>query len=215
MDQSDYTCCMGDSFVSNRLWRLTSIGLLIAFGVVIGVGLTIASGLAPRASQMLLAGFDDEWSIESGAISAGRLELYPIGLALHPSEAADFTFQAQVTANDPAIGAGLIVRARDRDNFVAFLISGDGYFSLGEMRAGIWLDRLPWRTWPHVRRNAANLLRAECAGSSCVFFVNDERTWAATDLPDGPSIGLLARVASADRSSLAVFDQIAVWQVPH
>jgi hypothetical protein len=205
---------MSDSLVSARLWRLTAIGLLITFGGVIGLGLSIASGLAPRANQTVLTGFDDRWSIESGAIDAGRLELHPIGLALHPIEATDFTFQARVAANDPVIGTGLIIRARDRDNFVAFLISGDGYFSLGEMRAGVWLDRNPWRAWPHVRRLAANLLRAECAGSSCVFFVNDERTLAATDLPAGQSIGLLARAATADRSFSAVFDQIAVWPVP-
>ena len=205
---------MSDSLVSARLWRLTALGLLIVFGVMIGSGLLIAAGFAPRANQMVLTGLDDRWSIESGAIDAGRLVLHPIGLALHPIAATDFTFQTCVAANDPAIGAGLIVRARDRDNFVAFLISSDGYFSLGEMRAGVWLDRIPWREWPHVRRLAANLLRAECAGSSCVFFVNDERTLAADDLPDGQSLGLLARTATADRSFSAVFDQIAVWQVP-
>jgi hypothetical protein len=205
---------MSDSLVSARLWRLTALGLLIAFGVVIGSGLLIASGLAPRANQMLLMGLDDRWSIDSGAIDAGRLELHPTGLALHPIGVTEFTFQVRVTTNDATIGAGLIARARDRDNFVAFLISGDGYFSLGEMRAGVWLDRSPWREWPHIRRMAANLLRAECAGSGCVFFVNDERTLAVTDLPDGQSIGLLARTATMDRSFSAVFDQIAVWQVP-
>ncbi|HEY4720601.1 MAG TPA: hypothetical protein VII92_02040, partial [Anaerolineae bacterium] len=71
---------MSDSLVSVRLWRLTAIGVLIAFGVVIGLGLSIASGLAPRANPMALTGFDDRWSIESGAIDAGRLALHPIGL---------------------------------------------------------------------------------------------------------------------------------------
>jgi hypothetical protein len=192
--------------VSRRVWRLT-IGLLIGVSAItISLAFIIAASGQPSTRSMLWAGFDDQWSITSGAIAHDRLQLRPIGVALRPIDSSAFAFEARLVDNESS--AGLIVEARDERSFVAFLLSRDGYFSLGEMRDGAWIDRVTWRAWPHVRRgDQSNVLRAECDRSACTFFVNDEWTWHATDLPAGNKVGLLARDTGA-----AIFDQVTAWQ---
>ncbi len=188
--------------VSPRVWRW-AIGGLLGSGLAITlVVIFIFIGGAPPLQPMLLAGFDDRWSIQSGTIQADRLQLRSgpnsIGLALHPIDSSAFTFEARLTIGDSDAAAGLIVNAIDAQHFTAFLISRDGYFSVTDFAAGRWIDRVAWREWPHVRRgDQANTLRAECDRSTCVFFVNDERTWQVDGLPFGAMIGLVAHGPSA------------------
>jgi hypothetical protein len=192
--------------VSSRVWRLTISLLIVASAITVSLAFIIAAGGQLPARSLAWAGFDDHWSITSGAIDHDRLQLKSIGVALRPIDLSAFAFEVRLVDNGSS--AGLIVKARDEHNFVAFLLSRDGYFSLGEMRDGAWIDRVTWRAWPHVRRgDQSNVLRAECDRSACTFFVNDEWTWHATDLPAGSSVGLIARDTGA-----AIFDQVKAWQ---
>ena len=94
---------------------------------------------------------------------------------------------------------------KDTQGFVAFLVSADGYFRVSDYRNGVWIDQVPWTTWPHIRRDGApNLLRAECRGETCAFFVNDEWTWQAESIPATAQVGVVAAGAEA------LFDQFAL-----
>ena len=202
--------------ISRLSWRLAVAGLTIVTSVAM-----VAALLISRQGQALTAALtpvlvDEDWAIRSGSVEAGRLVLQPaahsIGLALHPIESSAFTLQTRVAFNSPQGAAGLIVQADDLDHFSAFLISGDGYFRVGDYRNGRWIDRVAWRAWPHIRRDgSANVLRAECQSGVCTFFVNDEWTWQEHALPAARRIGLIADAQAASGPFEARFDQIG-WQ---
>ena len=201
--------------VSNRTWKLAVAALPITLPLSLLIALIIGSGIALPAGPRLWSGFDDHWSIESGVLDADQLILRPgpgsIGLAWRSIDSAAFTFQVRTTIQAASTAAGLIVHAADADDFSAFLISSDGYVSLVERRNGAWIDLEPWRTWPHVRRGTvSNVLRAECDGTSCVFYVNDERTAQATNLPIGNKVGVIVRQSDQTyRAPTATFDQVS------
>ena len=70
------------------------------------------------------------------------------------------------------------------NHFTAFLISGDGYFRVSDYRNGVWIDRVPWRAWPHIRRDGTRQCPARRmpTDETCTFFVNDEWTWQEPSL---------------------------------
>jgi hypothetical protein len=126
---------------------------------------------------------------------------------LHPIDSSPFTLQARIELSPAQGSGGLIVQADDPDHFTAFLISDDGYFRVSDYRNGAWRDRAAWRVWPHIRREGnANVLRAECESDSCIFFINDERTWQEEGLSATRWIGMVAAGTGEVR-----FDQLG-WR---
>jgi hypothetical protein len=203
--------------VSLLAWRTAWISLISVLGVTVVVGLWIAYQGEETRSTLTPDRFDERWQIRSGAATPERLALNPtadsIGVALRPIEphANSFTLQTRAQFNQPTGAAGLIVQADDADHFVAFLISADGYFRLSAYRNGVWIDRVPWTTWPHIRKDgSSNLLRAECQGETCTFFVNDEWTWQAESIPATTQVGVAATGLDAPSNTAVVFDQFAL-----
>jgi hypothetical protein len=197
--------------ISATQWRSAVFALLLVVAAGMLAALLITTAGQP-GGVLLSDRFDEQWLIQAGVVDADRLTLRPdagpIGLALRPLDFArrSFALQARVTI-DPPGSAGLIASADDVDHFTAFMIDSDGYFRVSDYRNGVWIDRVPWRTWPHVRRGTTpNMLRAECRGGTCTFFVNDEWTWQEEALSPEGSIGLVGQAA--------VFDQISLRQVP-
>ena len=199
--------------ISPRVWRAT-VGGCVALAVFTLLSvLLILAQYRPDRTTWTDAPLDKQWTIEAGAQEPNRLVLRPaassIGLALHPIETEAFGLQARVTFGTTGGSAGLIVQAADADHFSAFLISSDGYFRLSDYRNGVWIDRVAWRAWPHIRRDgAANWLRAECAAEACTFFVNDEWTLQAEDVPATHWLGFVAVAPEADAAFEASFDQL-------
>ncbi|HET7376942.1 MAG TPA: hypothetical protein VFK30_09555, partial [Anaerolineae bacterium] len=207
--------------VSTRAWRITLLILLFATTIPIVIAIAIAT---QATATVLWHNFDDRWSINVGSIVGDEWQVpiisNSVGLATHQIEAADFSFQARMLSQDPNIATGLVINFQDQLNFTAFLISGDGYMSLREMRSGQWIDRVPWQTWPHVKRDGqANILRVECRSDQCAFFVNDELTLPENNLSAGKSmlvplpgvaqIGLIAYSLTPPVSTASItFDQI-------
>ncbi len=194
-------------------WRAAVISLVLVTGAVILMALIISQQGQSIKTALRLDRLVEEWTIRSGDAEADRLVLRPaahaISLALRPIDSPSFTLQARAAFNQPPGAAGLIVQANDADHFSAFLISGDGYFRISDYRNGVWIDRVAWRAWPHVRRDgAANVLRAECRSDTCTFFVNDEWTWQERGLTGTHQIGVVADAGSASGSFEADFDQI-------
>jgi hypothetical protein len=200
-------------------WRTAWISLIIVVGLTVVSALWIADQDEANRSALVPERFDERWQIRSGT-RADRLVLNPtalaIGVALRPiaTQPTGFTLQTRVTFNQPTGAAGLIVQADDADHFVAFLISPDGYFRLSDYRNGTWIDRVPWRAWPHIRReDSPNTLRAECRGETCTFFVNDEWTWQAESIAATSQVGVVAAESGASSNEEVGFDHFAV-QLP-
>jgi hypothetical protein len=203
--------------VAPRTWRFAQLSLIVVLSATaLAAFWIIRRGDEVRAA-LILDRFDEHWQIRSGVAQSDRLMLHPmaesIGVALRPLAAAPdgFTLQTRATFNQATGVAGLIVQADDADHFTAFLISADGYFRLSDYRNGAWIDREPWRAWPHIRRDASpNVLRAECHGEICTFFVNDEWTWQAASLPATRQVGVVATGLDAPSGGNVVFDQFAL-----
>ena len=207
--------------VSTRAWRNTWLILVFATTIPIVIAIAIAT---QATATVLWRNFDDHWSINMGSIAGDEWQVpiisNSVGLATHQIEAADFSFQARMLSQDPNIATGLVINFQDQLNFTAFLISGDGYMSLREMRSGLWTDQEPWQTWPHVKRDGqSNILRVECRSNQCAFFVNDELTLPENDLTAGKltlapmrgaaQIGLIAySLARSSSTAFITFDQI-------
>ena len=91
---------------------------------------------------------------------------------------------------------GIICRHRDDQNFYFFVISTDGYYAIGKVKAGeqILLGQETMGYSSAIEKGVAiNRLRAECQGSTLRFFVNDTPI-ALVDDPDfvEGDVGLLA-----------------------
>lgn len=208
--------------VSRCAWR----AIVLAWAATVGaIGLALlAIGAQPdarRAVPVWSEEFDSpsgEWLIDpgQGIVATGRLRLFPrpIGspaLALHALLAADFIAEAQagVSAGSTNNGYGIVVGGEGV--LTAFLISGDGYFSVVCYASWTWTETLPWQSWPHIRRGAAsNTLRLECQGSVCAFYVNEEFT-TELEIENGrEAIGLIAWRYSAERLTVE-FENLSVW----
>ena len=197
--------------VSVLAWRAAWISLISVLSVTVVMALAIAYQGEAGRSALTLDRFDERWQIQSGAATPDRLVLHPaadaIGVALRPIDPQPdgFSLKTRVTFDQATGAAGLIVQADDADHFVAFLVSADGYFRVSDYRNGVWIDQVPWTTWPHIRRDGSpNLLRAECRREMCTFFVNDEWTWQAETIPATTQIGVTAANAEV------MFDQFAL-----
>jgi len=196
--------------ISSRSWRNAVMSLAIVTGTILSAALLIAGQGRAIDTALIFTQLDEQWTIRSGRSEADRLVLDPaansIGTALHPIASSSFTLQARIDLEAAQGSGGLIVQADDADHFTAFLISHDGYFRISDYRNGVWIDRVTWRAWPHIRRDGtANVLRAECRSDSCTFFVNDEWTWQENGIPTTPWIGAVADGTEAR------FDQLG-WQ---
>jgi len=91
---------------------------------------------------------------------------------------------------------GVICRYQDADNFYALQISSDGYYAIAQRDAGEWtiLVSDEWLFSDVIRRgDAANLIQAECVGSTLSLSVNGERlVEARADLFSTGGVGLIA-----------------------
>ena len=57
----------------------------------------------------------------------------------------------------------------------------------------------------------ANILRAECRGETCTFFVNDEWTWQAESIAATSQVGVVAAgPGAALNAQKSVFDHFAL-----
>jgi hypothetical protein len=117
--------------------------------------------------------------------------------------------QAGVVAGSPDNGYGIVVASADA--MTAFLVGGDGYFSVQRRIDGRWTEAQPWRQWPHVRRGeAANILRIECRAAACTFYVNGEVTARDAVPHERRLIGVMVQRLSGERLEVA-FDYLKVW----
>ena len=158
------------------------------------------------------------WKIDlrEGETSGGALALHPSrldapALAIHAFEAEDFVAETRVRVGAGSTDNGYGIVVGDAHDLIAFLVSGDGYFSVMRRESGNWVVAQPWRQWPHIRRgDAPNTLGLECRGDTCAFYVNDEITTQVEMAGQRDAIGLAAW-RYAEESLEAEFEYLKVW----
>ena len=110
---------------------------------------------------------------------------------------------------------GLICRHQDDQNFYFFVISADGYYAIGKVKAGeqILLGQEAMHYASAIERGVSiNRLRAECQGNTLRFYVNDAPIALVEDFDftEG-DVGLLAGTFEEGGVDL-LFDDFVVFQ---
>jgi len=127
----------------------------------------------------------------------------------------------QVEADATKIGGpddndfGLICRYQDTENFYAFLISSDGYYSIMKYSGGssetLGADAM-LSTDAVIQGDSTNHLRADCIGDSLTLYANGERLHAVTDSAfSSGDVGLIAGTFDEPGADIA-FDDFVVLQ---
>ena len=127
----------------------------------------------------------------------------------------------QVEADATKIGGpddndfGLVCRYQDNENFYAFLISSDGYYSIMKYSGGssetLGADAM-LSTDAVIQGDSTNHLRADCIGDSLTLYANGERLHAVTDSAfSSGDVGLIAGTFDEPGADIA-FDDFVVLQ---
>jgi hypothetical protein len=211
---------LSDPKVSRRIGPRSVLAPAITMlAIVLTVIVILAQPDARRAAPIWSDGFDrvyGDWIVDNGSIANGRLIVQSPALgvparATHSLPIGNFVAEtrARVVTGSTDNGYGIVVGKAGE--LVAFLISGDGYFSVMRRTGEQWIEVQSWKQWPHVRRGSAlNTLRLKCDGRLCAFFVNDEIT-IRSDVQEGrDTMGLIVwRYAGGELS--VEFESMDVW----
>jgi tetratricopeptide (TPR) repeat protein len=116
----------------------------------------------------------------------------------HPGfDFADAQIEVEATLIGGPIGGefGIVCRYQDGDNYYALKITGDGYSAIHKRASGEWIALADWQASDAIRQgvDAANRLRADCAGDRLALYANDQLLVEARDADFiSGDIGLLA-----------------------
>jgi hypothetical protein len=141
-----------------------------------------------------------------------------VNLWTHPGK--DFSNVKVEVSSMPVSGPlanrmGVICRLQDDKNFYFFVISADGYYGIGKMKAGQTSLLTGSQMQPHSSiqvGNQINLIRASCIGDTLTMFVNDVLVTSVTDADfSSGDVGILA--GSFDKPGEDVyFDNFVVYK---
>ncbi|HUV90575.1 MAG TPA: Ig-like domain-containing protein, partial [Anaerolineae bacterium] len=111
---------------------------------------------------------------------------------------SDFTaeVEARFDTEDEYVGAALIWRWQDNDNFYLFRIRNTGEYDLRKRVEGEWQTLIPATSSPHISSGiATNRLKVTAVGDLIQIYVNDQHLADFTDSSlDQGRIGLYASV---------------------
>jgi Tol biopolymer transport system component len=122
---------------------------------------------------------------------------------------SDFTaeVQARFDTDDEFVGAALIWRWQDNDNFYVFRVRNTGEYDLFKRLNGQWQNLIPATSSPHINSGiVANRLKVTAAGDLIQIYVNDQHLADFTDSSFARGrIGVYASVYTASPISTRVF----------
>ncbi|MEP0807277.1 MAG: hypothetical protein HRF47_17480 [Chloroflexota bacterium] len=132
-----------------------------------------------------------------------------------PGNFGDVRIEADVTRlNGPMENrAGLICRYQN-GNYYFFVISNDGYYAIGKFTNGqaILIGQEMMVASDAIREEEVNHLRADCAGDTLTFYVNETQV-ASTQDPDFATGGVGVLAGSFDEPGVDVlFQNFVVFQ---
>jgi Tol biopolymer transport system component len=141
---------------------------------------------------------------------ASRWQTYP------DLTVSDFTAEVQVRfeTEDDFVGAALIWRWQDNDNFYVFRVCNTGEYDLFKRVGGEWQNLIPRTGSSHINSGmATNRLKVSATGGLIQLYVNDQHLADFTDTSlDRGRVGLYASVYTASPISTRVFfDNLKVY----
>jgi len=217
---------MKNTFVKPRHLSLTI--LLLAIFLVACNSSLITDLVARPGDKLFWDDFSDQsgnWPQESDSNgSMGYINsAYHISVKSTGYELWSFSGHAYVDARVEADATrlagpvqnlfGLICRARDNDNYYFFVISSDGYYAIGKIKANqlTLIGQKMMSYSPDILTgNGPNHLRFDCVGQTLTGYVNGQAVAITNDadFPDGDA-GLLA--GSIDTAGVDIsFDNFVV-----
>jgi Tol biopolymer transport system component len=163
------------------------------------------SGWAVSSQDTYRLGYENgEYFIEHiQRNDASRWQTYP-----------DYTFsdftaevEARFDTEDEYVGAALIWRWQDNDNFYLFRIRNTGEYDLRKRVEGEWQTLIPATSSPHISSGiATNRLKVTAVGDLIQIYVNDQHLADFTDSSlDQGRIGLYASVFTESPITTRVF----------
>ena len=199
-----------------------AVGVGLFCGLVSGGAMAACQSNADSLLEDRFSNVDDSWgTFKNYGVENGKLVFKPpAGFntpAINKSSLYDdvdvcveMTVPAPVTKG--TCGA-LIFWAEDYGNYYSFQVSTDGQASVWRRQRGKWLDRVSWRDFGPITKNAdqVNELRVVTAGSNAKLFVNGTLFKELKGYPpkDGSLVGLLA-CAPNDVSATVAFANFVV-----
>jgi hypothetical protein len=110
---------------------------------------------------------------------------------------------------------GVTCRMQDDQNFYFFVISADGYYGIGKVKAGAWSLLNGEQMQPNAAIHSGtqvNHLRADCIGNLLILYVNDLLVGSAldTDFTSG-DVGVLAGTFATPGADV-YFDNFVVYK---
>lgn len=161
------------------LWQGVRWGFVALVTGIVGLAVAVALGVAdPKTAGPLL--WEDHfsagrWETFGGArFDGGGLVMVSNGVAVTPSEAAEFTFEAAGGQSAGTIGAayGIVFGFQSEQNYTAVLINGNGYVEVVSADGTEWMA---WQQWPNILLGVeANRLRVDVSGEEALIRINDE-----------------------------------------
>ena len=159
--------------------------------------------------------YDGYYQLEILVANAQLTAPLPSDFRIPPD--VQITVEAEAIQGQPAGNDyfGIICRYQDPYNYYFLVISQDGYYGIGKMKAGsaALLHAAQMLPVEAILQEGKNLLQAACAGSSLALSINGVLVGSVQDAEWGSGgIGLLA--ASGDRGEqLVAFDRLLVQVV--
>jgi Tol biopolymer transport system component len=171
-----------------------------------------SSGWAVSSEETYRLGYEGgEYFIEhTHRNDASRWQTYP------DQTFSDFVaeVEARFEAEDEFVGAALIWRWQDNDNFYRFRVRNTGEYDLVKRVGGEWQTLISATSSPHINSGiATNKLGVTAAGDLIQIYVNDQHLADFTDSSFARGrIGFYASVYTASPISTRVFfDNLRVW----
>ncbi|MCI0731106.1 MAG: hypothetical protein L0332_30885, partial [Chloroflexi bacterium] len=130
---------------------------------------------------------------------------------------ADFVLDVDARWLGGAVGGtyGLQFRHQDANNFYAFLVRNDGWFTIAQNKAEEWQILLESFSLAISRDGNTNHLHVEATGNNFRFFIND--AYLADVQSDGPSSGdivFFAQKVEGTEFIEVAFDNLVVALYP-
>jgi len=127
----------------------------------------------------------------------------------------DFTLEidARLVSGPTQSLYGVVFRFQNHDNFYRFLVSGDGYYLVGTMLNGKWIELQSKTKSAYIKEgNSTNHLEVVCEGSQIKVYANGHHFTTVTDdsFADG-YVGMIVDTPEPD--SHVAFDNIRVYSL--
>jgi len=158
---------------------------------------------------MSLAVVDGVYRIDNGP---GGF-LWGLNQQMHSDVIIEVQTQQLSEHQDNAYGVMCRANPENTGEGYYFLISGDGYWSIGRGNFNEMEALIEWRKHPAIRQGtSANTLRAVCLGNNLIFYVNGSYLGEYFTGTYTEGVAGFAAAANGTGDVSVTFDNVTIWE---